>query len=107
MAPLNSLLSTLLLALTLLSAIATAQSATTSAPPTSSPTIVQSVSGTKYKYQGCYNETTGVSGAGGARALNDGVNEVLEGQMTVPMCLAFCGNQNKTEYKYAGVEFSR
>jgi hypothetical protein len=96
----------LLLAL-LLPILALAQS-TASSPsaPAASPTIVRSVPGSKYKYFGCYNETTSVDGAGGIRALNGGQNEVLQGQMTVPTCLTYCGG-GATQYKYAGLEFSR
>jgi hypothetical protein len=59
----------------------------------------------KYSYYGCYNETTGIAGADGSRAL-DGPNEVKKGEMTVPMCLDFCGNGEK-QYRYAGLEWSR
>ncbi|EHK50006.1 uncharacterized protein TrAtP1_007880 [Trichoderma atroviride] len=60
----------------------------------------------KYKYDGCYNETTQVPGSADTRALGGGIDESLPGQMTVPICLAFCGNGN-TEYRYAGLEWSR
>ncbi|KAH6608720.1 carbohydrate-binding wsc [Trichoderma cornu-damae] len=60
----------------------------------------------KYKYYGCYNETTQVSGSAETRALGGGIDESLPGQMTVPICLAYCGNGN-TEYRYAGLEWSR
>lgn len=59
-----------------------------------------------YGYQGCYNETTNVDGAGGVRALSGGINEVREHDMTVQLCLGFCGNGD-TKYKYAGLEYSR
>ncbi|OIW35073.1 hypothetical protein CONLIGDRAFT_627135 [Coniochaeta ligniaria NRRL 30616] len=91
----------LLLSLTL----ALAQSTTSTTLTT--PTIVQSIPGSKYTYFGCWNETTSVSGAGGVRALDGGTSEVLQGQMTVPLCLAFCGGGSATQYKYAGLEFSR
>ncbi|KAH8910940.1 WSC-domain-containing protein [Coniochaeta sp. PMI_546] len=97
------LLSLLSLALTLVLAQSTT---TTTSSPAAAPTIVQSITGSKYKYAGCYNETTSVAGAGGARALDGGQNEVLKGDMTVPVCLAFCAG-GATEYKYAGLEFSR
>ncbi|GFP58089.1 hypothetical protein ACSS6W_006980 [Trichoderma asperelloides] len=60
----------------------------------------------KYKYYGCYNETTQVPGSADTRALGGGIDESLPGQMTVPKCLAFCGSGD-TEYRYAGLEWSR
>jgi hypothetical protein len=60
----------------------------------------------KYKFYGCYNETTNIEGSAQTRALSDGINEVKEGEMTVPMCLAFCSG-GRTEYRYAGLEYSR
>ncbi|KAM0486853.1 hypothetical protein ACHAPX_000117 [Trichoderma viride] len=60
----------------------------------------------KYRYDGCYNETTQVPGSADTRALGGGIDESLPGQMTVPTCLAFCGNGG-TEYRYAGLEWSR
>jgi hypothetical protein len=59
----------------------------------------------KYKYYGCYNETTQVPGSADTRALGGGIDESLPGKMTVPICLAFCSNG--TEYRYAGLEWSR
>ena len=99
----------LLLSLFVLSARAsTAASTTTSTSPAAPTPTVLDVSD-RYRYAGCYNETTAVSGAGGARALGDGADEVLAGQMTVPLCLGFCagGGGGGTVYKYAGLEFSR
>jgi hypothetical protein len=60
----------------------------------------------KYAYYGCYNETTDIAGSAKERALSGGLNEVLEGQMTVPKCMSFCLSGSH-EYKYAGVEYSR
>lgn len=60
----------------------------------------------KYIYYGCYNETTQVAGSAETRALGGGIDESLPGEMTVPKCLAFCGN-GSTEYRYAGLEWSR
>lgn len=60
----------------------------------------------KYKYYGCYNETTQIEGSSQNRALVGGINEVKEGEMTVPMCLNFCAN-GRTQYRYAGLEWSR
>ncbi|KAJ0295184.1 hypothetical protein CBS470a_000232 [Colletotrichum nupharicola] len=55
----------------------------------------------KYKYQGCFNETV--------RALADGASKTypVDGNMTVPICLSFCNSGTDTQYKYAGVEYSR
>ena len=98
---------TLLLTLLLHAALTLAQATTsTSSSSSASPTIVQSIPGSKYTYLGCYNETTSVQGAGGVRALDGGQNEVKEGEMTVPLCLAFCSS-GSTQYAYAGLEFSR
>lgn len=97
---------TFLIAL-LLPILALAQSTTsTSSAPAASPTIVESVPDSKYRYYGCYNETTSVAGTGGARALAGGTSEVLPGQMTVPACLAFCGGGGATQYTYAGLEYA-
>ncbi|KAK5990855.1 WSC domain-containing protein 2 [Cladobotryum mycophilum] len=60
----------------------------------------------KYHYYGCYNETTQISGSAETRALEGGINEVKQGQMTVPLCLAYC-SEGTTEYRYAGLEWSR
>lgn len=56
----------------------------------------------KYTYLGCYNETTDIAGSDRSRALAGGTNQVRRGEMTVPLCLNFCG-----EYRYAGLEWSR
>ena len=60
----------------------------------------------KYEYFGCYNETTEIPDSAGTRALDGGINEVKKGEMTVPMCLSFCGDGD-TQYRYAGLEWSR
>ncbi|UKZ53745.1 hypothetical protein TrVGV298_007544 [Trichoderma virens] len=60
----------------------------------------------KYKYFGCYNETTQIPDSAETRALGGGIDESLPGQMTVPICLAFCGN-GATQYRFAGLEWSR
>jgi hypothetical protein len=71
---------------------------------TSQPSIYR---GSKeYKYYGCYNETTQIQDSAEDRALADGTHLVGAGRMTVPMCLEFCAS-NGTEYKYAGLEWSR
>ncbi|RGP65649.1 carbohydrate-binding wsc [Fusarium longipes] len=60
----------------------------------------------EYKYYGCYNETTQIQDSAQDRALADGTHLVRTGRMTVPLCLEFCAS-NGTEYKYAGLEWSR
>ncbi|EON99677.1 putative wsc domain-containing protein [Phaeoacremonium minimum UCRPA7] len=69
------------------------------------PTIYNA-SSTKYVYEGCYNETTGISGTNGDRALSGGIHMIGIGNMTVPMCLDYCGSGSVT-YTYAGIEYSR
>ncbi|KAF9880027.1 hypothetical protein CkaCkLH20_02838 [Colletotrichum karsti] len=61
----------------------------------------------KYKYQGCFNETNEIENTGKLRALSDGASKAFNGNMTVPMCLSFCSSGTDTDYKYAGVEYSR
>ncbi|KAK0656663.1 WSC domain-containing protein [Cercophora newfieldiana] len=60
----------------------------------------------RYVYHGCYNETMDLPGTIGTRALYGGTNQVLEGEMTVPTCQAFC-RSNGTTYKFAGLEYAR
>ncbi|KAI8684143.1 WSC domain-containing protein [Fusarium keratoplasticum] len=60
----------------------------------------------KYKYYGCYNETTDIKDSAEERALTGGTHLVKAGKMTVPMCLEFC-TFNGTEYAFAGLEWSR
>ncbi|KAH8890804.1 hypothetical protein GQ53DRAFT_746989 [Thozetella sp. PMI_491] len=67
--------------------------------------VVVSASG-NYKYNGCFNETTGLNGTSGVRALDGGKHDIQPGNMTVEMCTSFCNN-DATPYKYAGLEFSR
>ena len=50
--------------------------------PTPAPAIFTDTKG-GYKYHGCYNETTGIAGTSGARALYNGKDEVKRGEMTV------------------------
>lgn len=72
--------------------------------PTPAPAIFTDTKG-GYKYHGCYNETTGIAGTSGARALYNGKDEVKRGEMTVQMCQSFC-KEGATPYKYAGLEFA-
>ncbi|KXX75893.1 putative fungistatic metabolite [Madurella mycetomatis] len=99
----------LLLSLLLLSAQTLAQSAT----DTPSVTIHHSP-GSGYVYHGCYNETTGLSGTAGNRALYDGTNLVDPGGMTVEKCWEFCrtgagdsSGGNTAMFQYAGLEYAR
>lgn len=59
-----------------------------------------------YAYHGCFNETTDIDGSDRSRALADGIVQVRQGEMTVPLCLAICAN-GRTRYRYAGLEWSR
>jgi len=107
--PIPALLSALVAFLLLLTTPAAAQASSqkptqTQSSPASGPSIYNGSS--KYIYQGCFNETVGVEGTTGARAISDGTHEVGEGSMTAPECLSFCSS-NGTTYKYAGLEFSR
>ncbi|KAK3354638.1 WSC domain-containing protein [Neurospora tetraspora] len=89
-----------------LAAAAAPETTSTSSPATA--TIAPGTNG--YKYIGCYNETTALSGTGsGTRALYGGINEVLPGEMTVEKCLGFCKSGMKEEkgYRFAGLEYSR
>lgn len=61
----------------------------------------------KYKYQGCYNETNDLPNTAHERALSGGASKVMEGNMTVPLCLSFCSTGADKQYTYAGVEYSR
>lgn len=61
----------------------------------------------KYKYQGCYNETNDLPNTAHERALSGGASKVMEGNMTVPLCLSFCSTGADKQYNYAGVEYSR
>ncbi|KAI1356856.1 WSC domain-containing protein [Xylaria sp. FL0043] len=84
---------------------ATSTSTSTSTPsPTSTPPLqIPSGSASNYAYAGCWNETYGLAGTTGLRAL-DGASEVLPGEMTVEKCLGFCA---RGAYRLAGLEYSR
>ncbi|KAK4145510.1 uncharacterized protein C8A04DRAFT_26767 [Dichotomopilus funicola] len=67
-----------------------------------------------YSYLGCYNETTGIRGTTGTRALNGGKNEAVPGQMTVEKCWTFCSTGagdakggRSGRFEYAGLEYAR
>lgn len=79
---------------------------TSTSPETATATIATGTNG--YKYIGCYNETTTLSGtSSGTRALYGGINEVLPGEMTVERCLEFCKGGMEKGYRFAGLEYSR
>jgi len=74
--------------------------------PSTSLAIWSNASST-YDYYGCYNETTGLNGTDGTRALSGGKMEALN-NMTVQNCLTFCSNGSAVgEYAYAGLEYGR
>ncbi|KAI1757309.1 WSC domain-containing protein [Xylaria castorea] len=84
-----------------------------SATPSKPALNIGDSSGSIYTYAGCWNESAGLPGTTGLRAL-DGINEVLEGEMTVEACLAFCArgdatarNNHEAPYRLAGLEYSR
>lgn len=76
-------------------------------PPRPSPAINNG--STEYAYLGCYEETIALANTSHHRALHGGTDQVGEGRMTVPVCLAFCGGDRDGEkqYEYAGLEYSR
>ncbi|KAI6785672.1 uncharacterized protein J7T54_006006 [Emericellopsis cladophorae] len=59
-----------------------------------------------YVYRGCYNETTDQEDSSGVRALDGGITEVREDEMTVELCLEICGDGG-TEYRFAGLQWAR
>ncbi|KLU87640.1 hypothetical protein MAPG_06635, partial [Magnaporthiopsis poae ATCC 64411] len=73
---------------------------------TPTPAIYTPPAGSKFRYSGCYNETTDLPGTARERAL-DGSHRVAPGSMTVQACIDFCGGGADKPYKYAGLEFSR
>ena len=75
-------------------------------PLASSLTIFNSSDATYY-YYGCWNETTELLNTTQLRALDDGISVQLPGSMTVPLCLDYCAHNTSTQYKYAGLEYSR
>jgi hypothetical protein len=92
------LLPTLLLLL--FPSLISAQSSTNIVYPTRAASSASTLqSGFGYKYMGCYNETSGVSGSGGVRALSGG-SDVQTNLMDVGTCLNFCGGS-----QFAGLEY--
>lgn len=100
------LVSTIVSALSLF-AVASAQSSATSTTASASTThsvVASAAPGTNgYDYLGCYNETTGIAGTSGARALTGGKMETGD-NTTVAECLDYCGQNS---YQYAGLEYSK
>ncbi|KAI9868686.1 MAG: hypothetical protein M1813_004536 [Trichoglossum hirsutum] len=102
--PYQSLLGVLLL---LLSSshypLTLAQATTTAVASAAAATSLVDVNlgNARYKYVGCYNETTGFEEGGRVRALAGG-NMFADDAMTVAKCLAFCGSAH-----YAGLEYQR
>ncbi|TGJ85069.1 hypothetical protein E0Z10_g3679 [Xylaria hypoxylon] len=107
-----TLLSLLLLVSTPILPLAAAQpfpNATASSNSSSpSPTLkIGDTGGSNYTYIGCWNETFGLPGTIGVRALQ-GINEVLPEAMTVEKCLDFCGHHSLAgPWQLAGLEYSR
>lgn len=76
------------------------------------PAAVYTDSLLPYSYLGCFNETAEMPDADGARARAlGGGGKVLvgKGNITVPMCLGYCGGTagSGQAYEYAGLENSR
>ncbi|KAI0432137.1 WSC domain-containing protein [Xylaria sp. FL1042] len=91
------------------SSSSTSPTSTSTSTPSSTATLqIADGSASNYVYIGCWNETSGLAGTTGLRAL-DGASEVLPGEMTVEKCLDFCarGNANAHAYRLAGLEYSR
>ncbi|KAK4237519.1 WSC domain-containing protein [Achaetomium macrosporum] len=90
-------------------------SSATSAPAITATNIaIYTAPSSGYVYHGCYNETTGLSGTTGARALSGGANLVAPGNMTVEMCWQFCrtgagDSEGGTtgRFRFAGLEYAR
>ncbi|KAI0974545.1 WSC domain-containing protein [Xylaria arbuscula] len=108
------LLSLLLISTPILpTTVAQSSTSTTTPSPSSTAPALQIVNGSEsaYSYAGCWNETSGLAGTTGLRAL-DGPSEVLPGEMTVQKCLDFCAHGNSSTgaahaYRLAGLEYSR
>ncbi|CAD0095327.1 unnamed protein product [Aureobasidium mustum] len=98
------LVATIVSALSLF-AVASAQSTSTSASASATRSVVASAApGTNgYDYIGCYNETTGIAGTSGARAITGGKMDTGD-NTTVADCLQYCGQNS---YQYAGLEYSK
>lgn len=85
-------------------------SSTVTAQQDPKPQVVQTYKSTpaRYRYLGCYNETTSLANTSGERALYGGINWVDADAMTVEKCWKFCARSDaQVEYKYAGLEYAR
>jgi hypothetical protein len=85
------------------SAQSSASTSSAAATATSSVVAIAAAGSDGYSYMGCYNETTGIEGTSGARALSGGKMETGN-DTTVAACLQYCGDSN---YQYAGLEYSK
>ncbi|KAK6000723.1 hypothetical protein QM012_003448 [Aureobasidium pullulans] len=100
------LVSTIVSALSLFAAASAQSSATTTATSTSAihSVVASAAPGTNgYDYIGCYNETTGVPGTAGTRAITNGKMDTGD-NTTVAECLQYCGQNS---YQFAGLEYSK
>ncbi|OCL14876.1 WSC-domain-containing protein [Glonium stellatum] len=100
----STLLRVILAAIFIAHSVTAATTAASSATAPTSTAMVQINPGEgKYKYAGCYNETTGYADAGGVRALGaQGWTMEAQDDMTVDMCFSFCNGQ-----QFAGLEYGR
>lgn len=81
----------------------TSTATATSTTPYPSATLAIDPGTASYTYSGCFNETQGFSGNGGARALAaSGSSMNSTDAMTVATCLKFCNGAT-----YAGLEYGR
>jgi hypothetical protein len=97
MARLNILLTRLAVALTFFLLSATAQQF----EPSTSASIY--AGNKKWEYHGCFNETVGVEGTGGARALA-GSQQTKSDTLTVEGCFDIC---NAKGAQFAGLEYTK
>jgi hypothetical protein len=94
-----SLLPSFLATLFLLLSQFSAQS-TTATSSSASPSLLAVYPGDgRYKYAGCFNETTSVDGSSGARALSGGQMED-DDNLTPMSCFAYCNG-----YEFAGLQY--
>lgn len=82
---------------------AIAQTTTSAATPASSSSATIYPGTAKWTYYGCYNETTGINGTAGLRALSGGTTDAVD-TMSVPVCLNLCEGGN---FAFAGLEYKR
>lgn len=97
MARLNILLTRLVVALSLFILSASAQQF----EPSTNASIY--AGNKKWEYHGCFNETVGVEGTGGARALA-GSEQTRSNSLTVEGCFDIC---NAKGAQFAGLEYTK